>query len=156
MLGAPPPRGAPPPAGRPLGAPPPAGMPLPAGLLPAGGAAEPAGMNGAHEVAAGEDGDEAEMAAMAAMGFPVGFASTAGVDVGDKRCKVSWMDLWRDGWMDRETDGWVEREKERDGRRGATDAAATAPCFPPHPHPTPPKPKPKPHPHPNQVEGINT
>ena len=28
------------------------------------------------------------MAAMAAMGFPTGFASTAGVDVGDKRCKV--------------------------------------------------------------------
>ena len=57
-------------------------------MLPAGGAAEPAGMNGAHEAAAGEDDADAEMAAMAAMGFPTGFASTAGVDVGDKRCKV--------------------------------------------------------------------
>ena len=35
-----------------------------------------------------EDDADAEMAAMAAMGFPTGFASTAGEEVQDKRCKA--------------------------------------------------------------------
>ena len=59
-------------------------MPIPAGMAPPGTAAEPAGAN---EPAA-EDDTDAEMAAMAAMGFPTGFASTAGEEVVDKRCKV--------------------------------------------------------------------
>lgn len=34
------------------------------------------------------DDADAEMAAMAAMGFPTGFASTAGEEVKDTRCKA--------------------------------------------------------------------
>ena len=62
-------------------------MPIPAGMAPLGAAAEPAGTNGSNEPAAEEDAD-AEIEAMAAMGFPTGFASTAGEEVVDKRCKV--------------------------------------------------------------------
>ena len=54
-------------------------------MAPPGTAAEPAGAN---EPAAAEDDTDAEAAAMAAMGFPTGFASTAGEEVVDKRCKV--------------------------------------------------------------------
>lgn len=77
-------------------------MPLPAGMAPSGMNGVPAGQppppaatpaaseaTSASAAAAEEvDDADAEMAAMAAMGFPTGFASTAGEEVKDARCKA--------------------------------------------------------------------